>query len=118
MSIDDREALPGCGIAILFFIFIGLMIYNAVTEAKPKPEAEAVKKAAEVSTVKSASGGNSDRFRVTSHGSFKAGYDNNVREIIVIEDTTTGVQYLAVTGCGTTELVRVKSGKSTVTKEE
>lgn len=59
----------------------------------------------------------STRFSVESHGVFKAGYDDNKREILVVTDAETGIQYLSITGCGTTELRSEKSGKSTVTKE-
>jgi hypothetical protein len=59
----------------------------------------------------------SSRFLVESHGTFHAGYDDNRREILIITDTETGVQYLSITGCGTTEMRSEKSGKSTVTRE-
>lgn len=47
----------------------------------------------------------SQRFEVYSYGEFNAGYGNNKREILVVKDTKTDVEYLAITGCGTTELI-------------
>jgi hypothetical protein len=46
----------------------------------------------------------SGRFTVKTHKRINAGYGNNVRDIMVIHDAETGRDYLAVTGCGTTEL--------------
>jgi hypothetical protein len=57
------------------------------------------------------------RFSVESHGVFRAGYDDNKREILVVTDAETGIQYLSITGCGTTELRSERSGKSTATRE-
>lgn len=57
------------------------------------------------------------RFKVERHGKFKAGYEDNEREILVITDNTTGRQYIGVTGVGVSELRREKSGDDTVTKE-
>jgi len=50
-------------------------------------------------------------------GTFNAGYGDNVREILILTDNKTGIQYLSVTGCGTTEMRSEKSGKSTKTVE-
>ncbi len=44
------------------------------------------------------------RFTVTSFGKFNAGYDNHVREMLVIKDNKTGKSYFTVTGCGVTEI--------------
>jgi hypothetical protein len=57
------------------------------------------------------------RFTVESHGKFKAGYDNNVREIVVVTDHESGKHYLGITGVGITELRTEKSGDTNVTKE-
>lgn len=59
-----------------------------------------------------------DRFLVQSYGKFEAGYGSNEREILVITDTASKIQYLAITGCGTTELRTVTEGETTVTREE
>lgn len=61
-----------------------------------------------------------DRFEVVSYATFEAGYNDNKREILVITDTDTGRQYLAVTGCGTTELhtVTERHGNVTTTRTE
>jgi hypothetical protein len=58
------------------------------------------------------------RFTVHSFGRFYGGFDNNEREIFIITDTTTKKQYLAITGCGTTELKLKVSDKFTNTVEE
>src|SRR5262245_39653768 len=58
------------------------------------------------------------RFKIESHGIFRAGYQNNEREIMVITDSETGVQYLAVTGCGTTQIINQQSGKTSTKVEE
>ena len=58
------------------------------------------------------------RFAVERCGSFQAGYGNNVREILIITDSSTGKKYLAITGTGVTELHTEKSNNNTVTKEE
>ena len=44
------------------------------------------------------------RFKVQSHGKFRAGFDNNVREILLITDLDTGKTYLGITGVGISEL--------------
>ncbi len=58
------------------------------------------------------------RFNVQSQGAFEAGYGNHPREILILTDTKTGKQYLAVTGCGTTEMHTEGSGKNAHTVEE
>lgn len=45
------------------------------------------------------------RFTIRSFGKFKAGYNDNEREILIITDTETKKEYLSITGCGTTEVV-------------
>jgi hypothetical protein len=47
----------------------------------------------------------SKRFTLESFGSFDAGYSLNTREILIITDTETKKKYLAITGCGVTEMV-------------
>ena len=59
-----------------------------------------------------------NRFAVQSFGQFYAGYYNHRREVLVITDTKTGVEYLAITGCGTTELFTRHHGKHTEMVEE
>lgn len=61
---------------------------------------------------------NSDqRFTVTKHGTFNAGFDNNVREIIIITDTTTKRTYLGITGVGVSEMRSEQSDETTYTRE-
>ena len=69
-------------------------------------------------TLKTDSGADSKRFKVVSHGMFEAGYRSNQREILIITDTKTNRQYLAITGCGVTELILKHEGDQTVTREE
>jgi len=59
------------------------------------------------------------RFVVESHGAFKCnGPDReSKRAIYVITDTETGVRYLAVQGCGTSQLVTESDGKHNRTIE-
>ncbi len=58
------------------------------------------------------------RFTVEHQLYFTGGYNNNQREVFIVTDTQTGIQYLAITGCGTTELHTARSGKSTIHVEE
>ena len=66
-------------------------------------------------------GNNPGRFTVASYGTFDAGLHNNTREILIVTDTKTHKQYLAITGCGTTELYTETQGGNppiTTTVEE
>jgi len=57
------------------------------------------------------------RFRVESQGEFRAGFDDNKREILIITDTKTGKEYLGITGVGISELRSESDGENTHTKE-
>lgn len=72
-----------------------------------------------------------NRFLVQTYGKFNAGYENHTREILVIIDTSSKKQYLAITGCGVAELYTtteatvsvngdgdLEVNSKTVTKEE
>ena len=48
-------------------------------------------------------------FTITSKGTFKAGYDNEIREILLIKDNKTGVEYLAITDCALIRRVKAKA---------
>lgn len=61
---------------------------------------------------------NVKRFKVESFGEFYGGYGNNRREIFIVTDTETSVQYLAITGCGTTQMREEYDGHVYNTKEE
>ena len=71
---------------------------------KVEPKAEAGKK----------------RFSAEFYGEFTGGFQDNKRSIFIVKDSQTGVEYLAITGCGVSELrteqYTVQQGKSTVTK--
>ena len=58
------------------------------------------------------------RFSAEFHGEFRGGYDNNIRHIFVITDAQTRKQYLAITGCGTTELTTRATDDGVDTIEE
>jgi hypothetical protein len=59
------------------------------------------------------------RFTTTYHGSFSCGQEDreNRRTIYVVTDVLTGVEYLAIQGCGTSQLVVEKHGKSSTKVE-
>lgn len=44
------------------------------------------------------------RFKVETQGSFRAGFENNKREILIITDTKTGTEYLCVTDASISEM--------------
>lgn len=60
-----------------------------------------------------------ERFNYKYHGSLRCGPADreNYRAIYTIVDTTTGVEYLAVQGLGTSQLVTERQGKHSVTVE-
>lgn len=49
-----------------------------------------------------------EQFTVTSKGTFKAGYDNTVREIFILKDNHTGVEYIGVTDCTLIKRIQAK----------
>ena len=62
------------------------------------------------------------RFAIEAQTRFRAGFNDNIRDILIITDRKSGHRYLAITGCGITELRQEtrRSGKTstTVTLEE
>lgn len=69
----------------------------------------------------------SKRFSLQFEGEFNAGHQNNLRQVFTLTDHITGYKYLAITGCGVSELLttsrEVKTGRRTKetvyeTKEE
>lgn len=50
-----------------------------------------------------------EHFKITSKGTFRAGYDDGIREILIIKDNATGEEFLAITDC--TLIRRVKAKK-------
>lgn len=73
-----------------------------------------------VPTPAKAMGTDSARFSVAYHGTFNAAFKDraNVRSIYVITDTKTKIEYLAVEGCGTAQLVTVQHGKTSSAEEQ
>jgi hypothetical protein len=45
------------------------------------------------------------RFKIEHMGSFNAGYQERVRDLMVVTDTKTGAEYLAITDCS---IIRLK----------
>ncbi len=60
------------------------------------------------------------RFSVVYQGSFVAASKDRAtyRAIYLVTDTTTGIQYLALEGCGTSQLVVESNGKVSRTVEQ
>ncbi len=54
-------------------------------------------------------------FTVMSKGTFKAGYDDTVREIFILRDNKTGVEYLGITDC--TLIKRIQTKKAEAAEE-
>ncbi len=48
------------------------------------------------------------RFEIQSQGIFKAGYANSERELFLIKDTKTGVEYLGITDASLIKLKQVE----------
>lgn len=98
-----------------FIVFVPLMFALLVSPgcSKTEPTAESgILPEAKTVEVEGRKGCLPNRFSVASYGTFWAGgpYSNKQREILVVKDKETGVEYLAITGCGTSELV--PSGKT------
>lgn len=49
-----------------------------------------------------------EQFKVTSKGTFRAGYDDGVREILIIKDNATGEEFLAITDCSLIRRIKAK----------
>lgn len=47
-------------------------------------------------------------FTITSKGTFKAGYNSEVREILIVKDNKTGIEYLAITDCALIRRIKEK----------
>ena len=58
------------------------------------------------------------RWTAVSQGYFYGGFNNNVREIFTLHDNLTGRDFMAVTGCGVTEMHDERVGKRTIQQEE
>lgn len=57
-------------------------------------------------------------YDIVSDGTFNGGYQNNIREIFWITHKESGRKFFCVTGCGVTEVIEKRSGKSTTHVEE
>ena len=95
----------------LLIIALGTLAFTVATVGcAPDPDQIGVHRPAEQTATK--------RFTAEYQGKFNAGYGSHERAILVITDTTTGRKYLAITGCGVTELFTEGSGKNAHTVEE
>ena len=59
-----------------------------------------------------------NRFVVEYQQTFKAGYAEHRRDILIIKDKTTGQKFIGITGCGVSEMWTERSGKATNRVEE
>lgn len=57
------------------------------------------------------------KWKVEGQGFFNAGYQSNPREILIITSPA-GKKYLAITGCGVTEIHDEQDGDDTVRRED
>lgn len=125
----------GCTVVLVFALslIMGLMGYDwyyweperekaRLAEERKQSELKEMRAVPVANRAISAENSNSKRFVAEFYGEFNGGYQNNIRQIFVIKDNNTSAEYLAITGCGVTELrdIRVRSGKTTktVTVEE
>jgi hypothetical protein len=107
MKPDTQKTFLMCFLIVFVPLMFALLVSPGCGEGNPAtPEQGPVPKAIQVGIVGSE---NSipDRFSATSYGRFLGGprYDRREREIFIIKDKETGIEYLTITGCGTTELV-------------
>lgn len=107
------------GATLIAGVMIGLWfgIDQAEKSRAVREAAEAARRVSVADGLQQAESGNK-RFSAVFHGEFFGGYQGNVRQIFIITDSVTGVEYLTVTGCGTTELRRIPSGKATRVVED
>jgi hypothetical protein len=54
----------------------------------------------------------SNQYSLTLMGTFNAGYDNALREVFILKDNQTGVEYLGVTDCAVIRLVNEKRAEA------
>jgi len=114
---------------IISILVVGPMAHKAAVVNENKMRAERAAKAVQMRAERAAKAvpvanktiqaeANVKRFSAEFHGEFRGGYDNNIRHIFIITDSETETKYLAITGCGVSELRTESDGKSYITKEE
>jgi len=54
------------------------------------------------------------RFEIQSQGTFNAGYNNSSREVLLIKDTKTGVEYLGITDVSLIKLIQSERKEATL----
>jgi hypothetical protein len=129
---DDDMIFCIVVVVVIFVVLIlfGRSIYQDVwidgpIKAKEAAiAAEKAKQAAEIRAVpvenKTQVAEAGKRFVAEFHGEFFGGFQNNKRDIFIVRDNQTGQSYLAITGCGVSELrteqYTVRSGKTSQTR--
>ena len=103
---------------IISVLVVGPMAHKAAVDSENARLAEQAAKAVPVANKTIQAEANTKRFSAEFHGEFRGGYDNNIRHIFIITDSETETKYLAITGCGVSELRSAPDGKNHVTKEE
>jgi len=103
---------------IISLLVVGPLAHKATVDNENKMRAEQAAKAVPVANKTIQAEANTKRFSAEFHGEFRGGYDNNIRYIFIITDSETKTKYLAITGCGVSELRSEPDGKSYITKEE
>lgn len=115
MNKSDFVCFISIGAILLFFLFV--LVPWSEEQDRIRQQIQALKKVTvEDKTVVAEEA--RKRFKADFHGEFNGGFGNKPRHIFVITDTITGVEYLAITGCGTTELRVKKENDRNITKEE
>lgn len=90
---DTLAVLAITGLLLLMLIPLINRIRNYDQESTGEQVAEAVEQLHDTG-----------RFAVERHGRFRGGYGDHVREIFIITDKRTRKAYLAITGCGVSEI--------------
>lgn len=111
------EILIGLIILVMVIAIIIPLINLAEQQEAERLATQAIR-AVPVANATVAAESGTKRFSAAFHGEFHGGYDNNIRHIFVITDHNTGIEYLSITGCGTSELVSVSDGKNRKTVEQ
>jgi hypothetical protein len=103
-----RSSLTSGAIGVAVLALAALAVLPGCDDGRLRPDVDVV----------SVPEGLDARFTVRRAGAFRAGYDSHKREMLVIRDEATGIEYLAITGCGATELRERRVGKNRVVTNE
>jgi len=115
----SKADIWGLFVFICFSIFVGFFLIPLAEKGqKIQEQNESMRKITVENKMVVAEEGTKKRFKAEFHGEFRGGYEDNPRHIFVITDSVSGVEYLAITGCGTTELRKERQGNLVRVKEE